>query len=138
MLQLDVWVFVLSLIGVLIVGGLVLAILTAYVVSAGFLGLESNFIFNPATAVMLHIFPESGENFGEILGGICQALSAYAILPMVGGVIGFFLARYLIKKSLEKNPPVTEKQVRAMYEQGGRKLSEKQVRAIMHSINKNR
>ncbi|MBR5750601.1 MAG: YneF family protein [Bacilli bacterium] len=64
-------------------------------------------------------------------------LSLIGVL-IVGGVAGFFLARYLIKKSLEKNPPVTEKQVRAMYEQGGRKLSEKQVRAIMHSINKNR
>ena len=63
-------------------------------------------------------------------------LSLIGVL-IVGGVAGFFLARYLIKKSLEKNPPVTEKQVRAMYEQGGRKLSEKQVRAIMHSINKN-
>ncbi|MBR6226084.1 MAG: YneF family protein [Bacilli bacterium] len=64
-------------------------------------------------------------------------LSLIGVL-IVGGVAGFFLARYLIKKNLEKNPPVTEKQVRAMYEQGGRKLSEKQVRAIMHSINKNR
>ncbi|MBO4736895.1 MAG: YneF family protein [Bacilli bacterium] len=64
-------------------------------------------------------------------------LSLIGVL-IVGGVAGFFLARYLIKKSLEKNPPVTEKQVRAMYEQGGRKLSEKQVRAIMHSINKNK
>ena len=64
-------------------------------------------------------------------------LSLIGVL-IVGGVAGLFLARYLIKKNLEKNPPVTEKQVRAMYEQGGRKLSEKQVRAIMHSINKNR
>ena len=64
-------------------------------------------------------------------------LSLIGVL-IVGGVIGFFLARYLIQKQMEKNPPVTEKQVRMMYEQGGRKLSEKQVRAIMHSINKNR
>ena len=46
---------------------------------------------------MLHIFPESGENFGEILGGICQALSAYAILPMVGGVIGFYISDFMKK-----------------------------------------
>ena len=64
-------------------------------------------------------------------------LSLIGVL-IVGGVIGFFLARYLIQKNLEKNPPVTEKQVRMMYEQGGRKLSEKQVRAIMHTMNKNR
>ena len=64
-------------------------------------------------------------------------LSLIGVL-IVGGVIGFFLARYLIQKNLEKNPPVTEKQVRMMYEQGGRKLSAKQVRAIMHTMNKNR
>ena len=55
---------------------------------------------------------------------------------IVGGVIGFFLARYLIMKQIEKNPTVTEKQIRAMYEQMGRKPSEKQIRAIMRSANK--
>lgn len=55
---------------------------------------------------------------------------------IVGAVIGFFTARYLIKKELEKNPPVSEKQIRAMYAQMGRKPSEKQVRQIMNSVNK--
>ena len=64
-------------------------------------------------------------------------LSLIGVL-IVGGVVGFFLARYLIKKSIEKNPPITEKQIRTMYEQMGRKPSEKQVRSIMHSMNKNR
>ncbi|MCR5693011.1 MAG: YneF family protein [Bacilli bacterium] len=64
-------------------------------------------------------------------------LSLIGVL-IVGGVIGFFLARYLIQKQMEKNPPITEKQIRTMYEQMGRKPSEKQVRSIMHSMNKNR
>lgn len=55
---------------------------------------------------------------------------------ILGAVIGFFTARYLIKKELEKNPPVSEKQIRAMYAQMGRKPSEKQVRQIMNSVNK--
>lgn len=55
---------------------------------------------------------------------------------IVGGIAGFFAARYLIKRELEKNPPVSEKQIRAMYAQMGRKPSEKQVRQIMNSVNK--
>ena len=43
---------------------------------------------------------------------------------------------YIIMKQIEKNPTVTEKQIRAMYEQMGRKPSEKQIRAIMRSANK--
>lgn len=74
-------------------GGIVLAFLISYIFSAAFLGLESNFIMNPAVAMMMQIFPTSGE-FGEIIGGICQALSAFAIIPMIGGVIGFYLSDF--------------------------------------------
>ena len=76
-------------------GGLILAILVGYVVSAAFLfpGMnQTTFIFNPAVALLLRIFPETGANFGEVLGGICQALSVYALFPMIGGVVGFYLA----------------------------------------------
>ena len=84
-----------------ITGGIALAVVVGYVVSAAFLGLNSNFIFNPAVALMLQIFPQAGENFGEILGGICQALSIYAIFPMIGGVIGFYLSDFTSKLSDE-------------------------------------
>ncbi len=84
-----------------VAGGLSLAVLIAYVVSAAFLNLNSNFIMNPAVALMLQIFPTSGENFGEIIGGICQALSVFALLPMVGGVIGFYLSDFTSKLSDE-------------------------------------
>ena len=83
-----------------VTGGIALAVLIGYVVSAAFLGLNSNFIMNPAVALMLQIFPTTGENFGEIFGGICQAISLYAIIPMIGGVIGFYLispAKFLAK-----------------------------------------
>lgn len=88
--------------GAVIAGGIVLAILIGYVVSAAFLGLSNNFIMNPAAALMLQIFPTSGENFGEILGGICQALSLYAIIPMIGGVLGFYLSDFAGKLSAEE------------------------------------
>lgn len=77
-----------------VAGGMALAVVIGYVVSAAFLGLSSNFVFNPAVAVMMQIFPTAGENFGEIFGGICQALAIYAIFPMLGGVIGFYLSDF--------------------------------------------
>ena len=54
---------------------------------------------------------------------------------IVGAVAGFFGARYFFKKQLEKNPPITEKMVRVMLTQMGRKPSEKQVREIMRQMN---
>ena len=85
-----------------VAGGLVAATLIGYVVSAAFLGLNNNFIMNPAVAMMMQIFPTAGENFGEILGGICQALSVFAIFPMIGGVIGFYLSDFTSKLSGEE------------------------------------
>ena len=85
-----------------ITGGIVVAILVGYVVSAAFLGLSNNFVMNPAVAMMMQIFPTSGENFGEILGGICQALSVFAIIPMIGGVCGFYLSDFASKLADEE------------------------------------
>lgn len=85
-----------------VAGGIILTVVLGYVVSAAFLGLNSNFIMNPAVAMMLQIFPTSGESFGEILGGICQALSIFAILPMAGGVVGFYLSDFASKLSDEE------------------------------------
>lgn len=88
--------------GAVVAGGLVLAVIIGYVVSAAFLGTNNSFIFNPATAMMLQIFPTAGDDFGQIFGGICQALSIYAILPMIGGVIGFYLSDFAGKLSAEE------------------------------------
>jgi len=88
--------------GAVVTGGIVLAVLVGYVVSAAFLGLSSNFIMNPAIATMLQIFPTAGDDFGQIFGGICQALSLYVILPMIGGVIGFYLSDFTGKLSAEE------------------------------------
>ena len=88
--------------GAVVAGGLSLAIVIGYVVSAAFVGLNSNFIFNPASALMLQIFPTAGENFGEIMGGVCQALSVYALIPMIGGVAGFYLSDFMGKLSAEE------------------------------------
>ena len=85
-----------------VAGSLAFAVIIGYVVSAAFLGLNNNFIFNPAVALMMQIFPQAGESFGEILGGICQALSIYALFPMIGGVVGFYLSDFTSKLSGEE------------------------------------
>ena len=64
--------------------------------------------------------------FGLVLGAL--------ILGLIGG---FFGARYFIQKQIQKNPPINEKMIRAMFMQMGRKPSEAQIRAVMNSVNKN-
>ena len=65
---------------------------------------------------------------GGIIGIAIGALVA-------GAIAGFFGARWFFKRQLEKNPPITEKMVRVMLTQMGRKPSEKQVREIMRQMN---
>ena len=54
---------------------------------------------------------------------------------LLGGVLGFFIARTWFKKYLEKNPPVNERMIREMMRQMGRTPSEKQVCQILSSMN---
>lgn len=53
---------------------------------------------------------------------------------LIGGAIGFFVTRWYFNKQLKENPPITEKMIRSMYAQMGRKPSEAQIRAIMKSM----
>ena len=55
---------------------------------------------------------------------------------LVGGIVGFVVARKAFKRYLEKNPPVNENMIRAMMMQMGRTPSEKQVRSVMAAMNK--
>ena len=55
---------------------------------------------------------------------------------ILGGVGGFFLARFLLKREIQKNPPINEKMIRVMFAQMGRTPSEKQIREIMRNMNK--
>ena len=54
---------------------------------------------------------------------------------LVGALIGFFVARYVFKSQIKKNPPINEKMIRVMFAQMGRTPSEKQVREIMRNVN---
>lgn len=64
------------------------------------------------------------------------AFILYIVLAIVGGgVIGFFVARYFLKKQIQDNPPINEKMIRAMFKSMGRTPSEKQVREVMRNVN---
>ena len=55
---------------------------------------------------------------------------------VIGGVIGFFGARYYFSKQIRDNTPINEKMIRVMYQQMGRKPSEAQIKSIMNNIKK--
>ncbi len=56
-------------------------------------------------------------------------------LLVVGFIVGLLVSRKVTAKYLEKNPPINEKMIRAMFLQMGRTPSEKQVRQVMASMN---
>jgi hypothetical protein len=55
---------------------------------------------------------------------------------IVGGIIGFFLARHFMQKYLKKNPPINEKMIRTMMSGMGRTPTQKQVNQMMKQMNK--
>ena len=82
--------------------GICVAMLFVIVMSSSFLGLQNNFILNPAAALMYQILPTGGEQFGSVFGDICLALLTYVVLPMVGGIIGFAISDFAGRLSGEK------------------------------------
>lgn len=56
-------------------------------------------------------------------------------LLLIGAIAGFFISRKVFTKYMEKNPPINEKMIRAMFISMGRTPSEKQVRQVLASMN---
>ena len=53
---------------------------------------------------------------------------------VVGAVAGFFIARFIFKKQIEKNPPINEGMIRALYQSVGRKPSEADIQRTMNAV----
>lgn len=68
-----------------------------------------------------------GQVFWYSLGSLIVGL-------IIGGGLGFYFTRRSFEKQLKENPPVSEKMIRAMFMQMGRKPSEAQIRAVMKSM----
>jgi uncharacterized protein len=61
----------------------------------------------------------------------------YILLGLIiGGVLGFFIARQYMMKYIKKNPPINEQMIRVMMTQMGRTPSQKQVNQMMKAMNK--
>lgn len=58
----------------------------------------------------------------------------FILVLLLGGVIGFLLARRYILKYFQENPPIDEETIRIMMTQMGRTPSQKQVNQVMKSI----
>lgn len=57
------------------------------------------------------------------------------ILAAIGGFVGgLFFTKKKYDKQLKENPPITEKMIRVMFAQMGRKASETQVKQVMRSM----
>ena len=55
---------------------------------------------------------------------------------IVGGVIGFFVARNYMQKYFKKNPPINEQMIKMRMQQMGRTPSQKQVNQMMKEMSK--
>mgnify|MGYP004677802853 FL=1 len=55
---------------------------------------------------------------------------------IVGGGIGFFIARKYMMKYLKQNPPINEQMIKAMMSSMGRTPNQKQVNQMMKQMNK--
>lgn len=65
--------------------------------------------------------------------GLCIGLCV--LVAILAGFLGFFLTKKMFEKQIRENPPITEKMIRVMFMQMGRKASEAQIKAVMRSMN---
>ncbi|WP_425381487.1 YneF family protein [Spiroplasma endosymbiont of Polydrusus pterygomalis] len=53
---------------------------------------------------------------------------------LIGGLVGFIVTKKVFEKQLQKNPPINENMIRAMYLQMGRKPTESQIKSVMQAM----
>ena len=59
----------------------------------------------------------------------------YLILGLVIGALGgFFVTKYFFEKQLKENPPISEKQIRAMFTAMGQKPNEARIQQILRQM----
>ena len=88
--------------GAVVASGVFVAVLIAIVITSNFLQLQDVFVLNPAVAIMYNVLPSEAADFGTLIGEIGKALTTYAIFPMLGATVGFYLSDFMGKLSDEK------------------------------------
>ncbi len=63
-------------------------------------------------------------------GAIVGLAVGIPLALIVGGILGYVIAAKVIKKQIKNNPPITKDTIRMMYQQMGRKPTEKQINEI--------
>ena len=53
---------------------------------------------------------------------------------VVGLIVGFFGARWFFKRQIEKNAPINEGMIRALYQSVGRKPSEADIQRTINAV----
>lgn len=71
---------------------LIFVYLLSIIITQNFFAISDGIIFNPASALMYGIFPTTAENFGALASGAGLTLAVYVFIPMLGGIIGFYLS----------------------------------------------
>ncbi len=55
---------------------------------------------------------------------------------IIGIAIGFFAARYFMKKYIKDNPPINEEMIKTLMAQMGRTPNQKQINQMMKAMSK--
>lgn len=77
---------------VAVTSAITLAIVLGSIISSYFAFSGNTFMFNPAAALMYQVLPTTADGFGELASLAGLAIAAYVLIPMVGGVVGFYLS----------------------------------------------
>ncbi len=83
--------------GFTVVSGINLAIIFGMAIAQNYFGMQYSFMYNPVAALMYQILPTAADNFGELAQMAGLAIAAYVIVPMIGGVVGFYLSDFMTR-----------------------------------------
>ena len=79
---------------IMVSAGYLCASLIVIMISTNYYTMQNNFMMNPAIALMYQILPTGANGFGQLMGDLALALCTYVVLPMLGGMIGFYLSDF--------------------------------------------
>ena len=78
-----------------VAAGVFIAMIIAVVANSNFFMLQSNtFIMNPAVGMVYGIFPSSATGFDALMSALMPMLVSYVVLPIIGGILGFYLSDF--------------------------------------------
>lgn len=70
------------------------------------------------------------------IAGLCIGVALVGLI--IGLIFGYMLAIKQFKKQQKQNPIITEQQIKTMYKQMGRPVSDKKIKEIMQGIKNNK